>query len=190
MAVSELDERELGELLAAGDERAMALILDQFQARLQALATRLLGDPHLAEDVVQECLISVWLNARSFDPSRGSLRSWLYTCLRNRATDALRRRRPVDPLESHAELVSDYDPAADGELSLLRGALRTALAGLPPDQRFAVSRAYIWGQSASVIADGIGGRASTVKGRLRLARAKLKVSLAGLAEPAPGIAAA
>lgn len=189
MAAQDLSEKALGILLASGDERAMALLFDRFQANLLAMASRLVGDPALAEDVVQETLISVWLGARSYDPSRGSLRSWLYTCLRNRATDALRRRRPADPLDSHAELVSPHDPAADGERSLLRVALRTALAELPADQRFAVSRAYIWGQSANTIAEGVGGRASTVKGRLRLARAKLKLSLAGHADQRAGAAA-
>ena len=182
MAVAELEDRELGALLASGDDAALGLLHDRYQARLLAMATRLVGDPTLAEDVVQECLVSIWLNARSFDSSRGSLRSWLFTCLRNRATDALRRRRPVEDLDSHANLASAHDPAADGELSLLRSALSTALGELPSEQRYAVSRAYIWGQSATVIAQGMGSRASTVKGRLRLARAKLRVSLAGLGE--------
>ena len=181
MTAHHLTDAELGALLATGDGSAMDLIFDRFRPRLLVRAAQLVGDPGLAEDVVQECMVSIWMNSRRFDPTRGSLSSWLFTCLRNRATDSLRRRRPVEPLDSHPNLVSHHDPAREGELSFLRSALSGALLKLPSDQRQAVSRAYVWGQSSSVIADRTGSSTSTVKGRLRLARAKLRTSMADVA---------
>jgi RNA polymerase sigma-70 factor (ECF subfamily) len=52
-------------------------------------------DPFLAEDVVQQVLIKVYLRAEQFDPGR-SFWGWLYRIAHNEYIDALRRLRPGD----------------------------------------------------------------------------------------------
>jgi RNA polymerase sigma-70 factor (ECF subfamily) len=52
-------------------------------------------DPHLADDVVQEVLIRVYLRAEQYDPER-SFWGWLYRIARNKYIDTLRRTRPGD----------------------------------------------------------------------------------------------
>ena len=50
------------------------------------------GDRQRAEDLVQETFLRAWRHPEVLDPSRGSVRSWLFTTARNLAIDAWRRR--------------------------------------------------------------------------------------------------
>lgn len=52
-------------------------------------------DPHLADDIVQQVLIKLFVRAEQFDPQR-SFWGWLYRIARNEYIDALRRQRPGD----------------------------------------------------------------------------------------------
>src|SRR6476659_7248701 len=89
---STADDLDLLRRAAAGDSSAVLALYDRHAGVLMALATRVLGSRDEAEEVVQESLIRVWQEARSYDPARGGLRAWLCTIARNRALDRLRRR--------------------------------------------------------------------------------------------------
>src|SRR5919109_2005177 len=88
----ELDDQDLVRSLAAGDVEALRTLYQRYGTLAYGLAVRILGDPGRAEDVVQESFMRVWTHAGSFDPSRGSLRSWLLTTVRHRSIDYLRGR--------------------------------------------------------------------------------------------------
>jgi hypothetical protein len=52
------------------DEEALSVLYDRYGGLIYAMGKSWLGDSSLAEDLVQDVFISVWRNARSFDPSR------------------------------------------------------------------------------------------------------------------------
>ncbi len=57
------------------------------------LAFQILGEQMAAEDVVQEAFLSVWRSRRRYDPSKGAVKTWVLTIVRNRAIDRLRQDR-------------------------------------------------------------------------------------------------
>jgi RNA polymerase sigma-70 factor (ECF subfamily) len=180
----ELDDQDLVRSLAAGDVEALRTLYQRYGTLAYGLAVRILGDPARAEDVVQESFMRVWTHAGSFDPSRGSLRSWLLTTVRHRSIDYLRGRAAKErqELELGAEVQAQgqgADPWREVSESLEREAIRQALASLPPEQRQVVELAYYGGYTQREIAEIVSVSLGTVKGRTRLALEKLSSYLQG-----------
>ena len=175
---------QLDEQLAAGDVRALEVLYDRYGALAYSVAVRVLGDPGKAEDVVQDVFLKVWTNASRFDASRGSLRTWLLSAVRNRSIDYLRGRgaqeRSEKEIPEHvAATGTGADPWREVSLAMEREAGRAAVASLPSDQKQAVELAYFGGYSHPEIAEMIRVPLSTVKGRMRLGMEKLHSYLQG-----------
>lgn len=160
------------------------MLYDRYAGLAYGVAMRVLGDGARAEDAVQEAFMNVWSRAATFDPEKGSLRAWLLTSVRNRSIDYLRgrgaltrREQELDPDAEYAQ--SPSDPWREVALSLERGAVRDAMASLPPEQRQVVDLAYFGGYSQTEIADMTRVPLGTVKGRMRLALEKMSSYLRG-----------
>lgn len=185
-AGSAASDAEIGLALGEGDVQALALLYDRYGTVAYSVAIRVLGDPELAEDVVQESFLKIWNNASAFDPRRGSVRSWLLTSVRNCAIDHMRgrhshTRRELDlaAAEAMAPAGAPDDSWHEVSLALERDAVRAALDRLPPEQRQAVELAYYGGYTHREIAEISKVPISTVKGRIRLALEKLHSYLEG-----------
>ena len=168
--------------LAAGDADLEIAFLGRFQNRVYGLARGLVGDRHLAEDVAQETFLRAWRHARAYDPSRGSVATWLLAITRNVAIDVLRRRKVV-PIDPHLLLsrVPRTPAKAPDELAVdteVASCLGEVLRGLPSEQCRAVVRAFFYGQTAREISALEGVPLGTAKTRIRLGMIKLRATLA------------
>jgi len=170
-------------VLAAGNQDALLELYDRYAGLAYAVAMRVLGDPARAEDAVQEAFLKIWTNASSFDPRKGSLRTWLITAVRNRSIDFLRGRGAHErqELELQPDLAESHrsDPWREVALSLERTAVRDAMASLPAEQRQVIELAYFGGYTHAEIADMARVPLGTVKGRMRLALEKMGSYLRG-----------
>src|SRR5258708_1864504 len=139
-------DAELAQALAAGDLNALGILYDRYGALAYSVAVRVLSDPGLAEDTVQESFVKLWSSAARFDASRGSLRGWLLTLVRNAAIDRLRGRGAQEKREIDLTSVevpgASLDPLHEVSLGLQRDAVREALARLPLQQRDATEPPY------------------------------------------------
>jgi RNA polymerase sigma-70 factor (ECF subfamily) len=139
----------------------------------------LLPSPESAEEVVQDAFHAVWRNARGYRAERGSVRTWLIAIARNAAIDWRRtkgrriaRERPLEEVAERASAddLLDRTVRSDG--------VRRALLALPPEQREVLVLSFYAGLTQSEIAERTGAPVGTVKGRVRLAMAKLREALA------------
>ena len=179
-------DAEIGQALAAADVDALAVLYDRYGAIAYSVALRVLGDAALAEDIVQESFLKLWNSASTFDPSRGSLRAWLLTSVRNRAIDQLRgrgahERQEVDlaDAQSLAAAGPGTDPWREVSVAMEKDAVGEALARLPAEQKQALELAYYGGYTQREIAEISKVPISTIKGRTRLALEKLHSYLEG-----------
>ena len=171
-----VEDSELAARVAAGDTDALRELYDRYATVLFGMAYRMLGDRQLAEDCVQDVFVTVWRSAGRYDAKRAAVTTWLFTIVRNKAVDALRRRtrRRADPLPeqwSGGESPDAADIAATAERS---ESVAAALAELPPPQLEALSLAYFDGLSHAEIAARLDVPIGTVKGRIRLALERLR----------------
>ena len=128
-------------------------------------------------------MLSVWRRAHQFDRTRAALSTWVYTIARNRRIDALRRERRPDFDPEDPALVGDNELAPRGdrfaEAEQARREVMRAVEQLPAEQAQLLRIFYFEEKPHSVIAEELGLPLGTVKSRLRLALAKLRVLLNG-----------
>jgi RNA polymerase sigma-70 factor, ECF subfamily len=152
--------------ICAGDHNAMAALYDRYSPIVYSVALRVLGDTGSAEDVQQDVFLELWRNPGSFDASRGNLGAWLAVITRNRAIDALRKRRPESDLEDVVLSVVP-DMAGDADRSRIAEKVRGALGTMSTPQRTALEMAYYQGLTHTEIAAKTGEPLGTIKTRIR-----------------------
>jgi RNA polymerase sigma-70 factor (ECF subfamily) len=161
-----MDDAALLEAVAEGNQEAMAAVYDRYSRIVYCIALRVLREPSLAEDVMQEVLLQVWKRPQSFVAQRGNLAAWLSVVARNRAIDVLRKRSPLDPL-GEQPLPDPRNMALESEQSWLIDKVRGVLDTLPAEQQGPLELAYFQGLSHTEIAERTGSPLGTVKTRIR-----------------------
>ena len=156
------------------DQQAFSELVTLAAPRLKAYAIRCGADLNDAEELVQECLLTVWRKAHQFNPKTARSTTWLYTIIRNRRID-MGRKNKLDVVQSddlwpegETDLLED-----DVERDLTGKMVRTLLHSLPDEQRQIVFKVYFEGKSHSEIAGELDLPLGTIKSRLRLAMKKL-----------------
>jgi RNA polymerase sigma-70 factor (ECF subfamily) len=179
-----LADEELMPWIAKKDPEAFEVFYDRHGGAGYSLAYRILGDRTAAEDCIQEAFISIWKSGARFDRTRGSVRSWTLSIVRNRAIDALRSKAGKAPkLTFDDDAILEGRPAAEHTEAEVLAAetadeVRGALSQLPGDQSKVIQLAYFGGFSQSEIAGMLNVPLGTVKGRMRLGLEKIRGKLA------------
>lgn len=184
--LAEMDDLAVIREAARGEIKALAALYDRYAGLLLAMANRMLGDKTVAEDLVQDVFMEVWRRAHAFDPSRGTVRTWLLVRLRSRALDRLRsathrREVMVDDVGPREAAPTPEDP----ELSPDRALVREAIRQLPDDQRLVIELSYFHGLSSSEIAEQMGSPIGTVKSRTAAALGKLRAAMSAVQSSQP-----
>ncbi len=147
----------------AADESGLHAAFVTYGGELFGFARRSLGDNGLAEEAVQETFMRAWRSRHRFDPSLGSLRSWLF---------AIERRAVIDLAHKRSSNETDQlmqDPAAvDGqaEQAMLGWQVEEALRRLRPDHRAVVQDIYFRNLPGREVAARLGVPEGTVRSRL------------------------
>lgn len=165
------------------DREAFARLFAHFAPRVKAYMLRYGGPSDQAEELAQEALMQVWRKAHLFNPDKAAASTWIFTIARNLRIDRLRQRKHIEVDEADPTLIVDEDPIADEIVTRDEHAalVQQALVDLPSDQKMVVELSFFEEYSHSEIAEQLGIPLGTVKSRLRLALAKMRSGLEGLA---------
>jgi RNA polymerase sigma-70 factor (ECF subfamily) len=159
------------------EERWVRAVYAAHGDELYRFALRLLGDPGLAEETVQDTFVRAWRHVDDFDPARASMRTWLFVICRRVVIDAARARsvRPLAP--PTAAPVEIADLAAEVDRVLTTWQLDEALARLTPEHRAAVVEITCKGRSYDDVARELDLPSGTVKSRVYYGLRNLRLSL-------------
>ncbi len=186
-SLKSLADEDLMALVRDGNARAFGVIFDRHSGPAFSLAYRMCGRRAMAEDIVQEAFLSLWRSGARYDRARGSVRSWVLSVVHNRAVDAFRGQVTKEARTTSDQGLAEAMEAperTDREVERRDDAhqVRTALGELPDEQRRVIELAYFGGFTHSEIADVLDLPPGTVKGRMRLGLAKLRIALGDAAD--------
>jgi len=171
--------------IGTGDRHAMRLLFWRHRTRVYRFILRMMRDRELAEDVVNEVFLDVWLRADLF-AGRSTVSTWLLGIARHKALTALGRRR-TEQLDDEVALAIP-DPAPDPERKLMdndrNAILRRSLDALTPEHREIIDLVYDQGMTVGEIAELLHIPLNTVKTRMFYARKRL-AALVAAAEQQP-----
>ncbi|MCC6572331.1 MAG: RNA polymerase sigma factor [Planctomycetes bacterium] len=159
--------------LRARDLAALDRLTLDYGGALSRAAYLLIGDAHLAADVVQETLIAAWDGAGRTN-ERTELRPWLFGILFNLGRKQLRsftrRRRREETASLRAASVSERSDGEDDRIEQLRHALQQ----LDEDERQLIVLRFEQDFSVAQAAQALGVPEGTVKSRTFSAIEKLR----------------
>jgi RNA polymerase sigma-70 factor, ECF subfamily len=164
---------------ALGERAAFQELYRATAPKLFGVALRILRREDWAEEVLQECYVSVWRHAADYRPALAAPMTWMTSIVRNRCLDWLRRPNP-EPLDDEA--LQEIESGNPGPLALLEqgrdsAALARCLRGLEPKQRQAIALAFFDGLSHAELAQHLREPLGTVKTWVRRGLAKLRSCL-------------
>ncbi|WDR03054.1 sigma-70 family RNA polymerase sigma factor [Devosia algicola] len=165
-----------------GDKSALSDLFLLYGAKIKGVMLKSGANEALAEDLVQETMLTVWRKAGLYSTSRGAPSTWIFTIARNLRIDQLRRRsnRPYEDL-ARVEIASEAPSgSAVVEQSQVIARVSLALKALPAEQQEVVHLSFINDIAHSEIATRLGIPLGTVKSRLRLAYDRLRPLLEDL----------
>jgi RNA polymerase sigma factor (sigma-70 family) len=179
MASRELSDASLIARCAAGDDLALASLYDRYGRSAYGLALRIVRDPALAEDAVQEGFLAAWRAAPRFDAARAKASTWLLSLVHHKAVDLVRREeaRPAQPTAELPETVASDDVSRSALQGFERQRIDAALDGLSTSQREVLVLAYFDGLTQTELAERLGEPLGTIKSRTHAALARLRALL-------------
>ena len=172
-----IKECRLMSAMAEGDRLAFEAIYNQYAPLLMGLGMLILKDPPEVEDLLHDVFIEVWEKAGTYDPKRGTVRTWLCMRMRSRSIDRqkLHRRTRVNTLDK----LKDSMPKVSQKVieSITDQEIHAALNHLPEKQQQILELAYFRGLTCKEISEHLSIPVGTVKSRLAKARVTLKMQL-------------
>ena len=180
------NDEDLMSELAAGRREALGPVHSRYASLVFALAARSL-DRATAEEITQEVFLTVWQKAATFDPARGTFRSWVSHITQTRVLNELRRRgrrlrATSGSTGTGPENLPDSEPGPAEAVwrEHRRAAVRAAVDALPPRQREALSLAFLDDLTHEQVAAFLDLPLGTTKSRIRSGLMSLRGSLAPL----------
>jgi RNA polymerase sigma factor (sigma-70 family) len=173
-SLSTEDDGALMGRVAAGDHAAFETLYYRYAPRIVSFARRLLNQPELIDEVINDTLLIVWQRAQDFDPSK-CFSTWLFGIAHHKALHVLEHcthhtrtslLRITPETEEH-EVPSEADTPEEALLHEdLQRMVQSALDSLSPEHRAVVDLTYYHGFSGAEIAEITACPVTTIKTRM------------------------
>lgn len=175
-----MEESELVHRLKSHDKAALSYLYDKYSAALYGVASRIIKNDDVTEEVLQDVFVKIWNKIDQYDASKGRFFTWMMNLTRNASIDKLRskeisRSSKTDSLDDY---VYSFDRENSTEMSTDAIGVKALMNDLVEDQQFILQKIYFEGFTHTEIADEYDIPLGTVKSRLRSALKHMRKKLA------------
>jgi len=161
------------------DRQAFDELYRRYRTRLTRFVGKLVRQPQIVEEVLDDTLMVVWERAADFK-GESKLSTWVFAIAYRKAMKAVRRYdAPIEDPEAENRPSQETGPEDAFGQQRLHNLLRDAMADLSPDHRSVVELTYFEDLSYREIAEIMSCPVDTVKTRMFYARRHLKRCLDG-----------
>ena len=174
-----ISDKELMELIQAGDDKAFGTLVGRFQDRLLNFVGRIITDRETAEELVQETFLRIFKQKNSYTPEY-AVSTWIYTIALNLARSELRKRKlrrfiSLDFIKEEADI--ELPDRVNLKAVSLAPIIQQAIEKLPDDYKTAFVLCDIQRLPYQQIAEVMRVPVGTVKSRINRARSMLRDKL-------------
>ncbi len=164
--------------IAMGDQTAFGVLVDRHAGAISALASHMLGDAHMAEDITQTVFLKTWQMLPAWRKGEAKLITWMRRVATNLCLDHLRKHRPVYMDQLPEQAAGDADQEASLSSLQTRQQMQNHLLDLPDRQRAVLTLSYYQDVSLKEGASIMNLSVSAYESLLRRARTALKTRIA------------
>lgn len=170
----------LGDLLhrvADGDQNAFTGLYEQVSKRVHGLVLRVVQNPAISAEVVQEVFLMLWVSAHKYEAELGSPEAWIFTLAHRRAVDRVRsEQRSVVRDVQYAQKDRVMQEPVDERVhhTLMSESVKRCLASLTDLQAEAIRLAYYGGLTYTEVAEALQVKVPTAKSRIQAGLMRLR----------------
>lgn len=184
-----LDDEQLIRLDAELDPQALEVLYERHHVTAFSLAVRIVGSRDRGQDVLHQAFLALWHDAGRYDPTRGSVRTWLMSIVHARALETVRKLSIGERIRAGAAAralaPTETDVARRQADARQTPAIRAAMQALPEDERQIIELAYYGGWTQGEIGDMLKLPLDTVRSRARRGLLRLREMLLSELEAPP-----
>ena len=171
-------EKEIVAYLEKGDRRAIDLAYKNYGRALYGIILRVVKSGEVAEEILQDVFVKIWINAESYNRSKGRLFTWMSNIARNASIDSIRTARSKREQKTTSIDNPVYESVGGKEeMNVKDFALQKVIDSLDEKHRLLIDLTYFQGYSQREIEKELGIPLGTIKSRLRLAINQLREKL-------------
>ena len=158
------------------DKLAFNNIFRYFAPRLKSFLIKAGSTDSQAEEVIQEVMIAVWTKSSTYDSSKSSVSTWIYTIARNKRIDKIRKEKRHYLSDSDEGLEIPVDSTQEKEIfsAQISNSLKNYMSNLPEEQSKLLKLSYFYNKTHADISEELKIPLGTVKSRIRLALTKMR----------------
>lgn len=168
------NEADLIKLLYENDKKAFEYLYDNYSPALLGITLKIVKDPEVANDVLQESFLKIWKNFQTYDSAKSSVFTWMLNVTRNHAIDTLRKKK----YKYETEMPEDYLALTNGMSQQANtdtlGIKQTLLTALDPSHQEIIDAIYFNGLTQEETSKELNIPLGTVKTRTRTALRELR----------------
>lgn len=166
-------EQEIVQLLQKGDKKAISLLYENYADALYGVILKVITDEDQAQDVLQEAFVKVWKNAKTYDPKKAKLFTWLYRISYNAAIDKIRSESKKTKKEVQIEASNVYKITSEG-LNQDVIDIKKHLKTLDEKYQIVINALFFEGMTQQEASEELDIPLGTIKSRLKIGLRELK----------------
>lgn len=171
--IQKLSDEKIVELIKREDKELYVHIIKRYQDKLVRYANYLIGDEHMASDVVQESFIKTYINLNSFDTDK-KFSSYIYRIVHNEVVNLIRKQKKQVPLYESDDFNSGVNIEDDFIKEEMKSFTHSCLDNMPVIYREVLSLYFLEEKSYEEISDILRVPIGTVGTRINRAKVIMK----------------